>query len=539
MIKLSSLSYSYPDSVVGALRSITMSIDPGEFVLLSGSSGSGKSTLLRVVNGLVPHFFGGTFSGEALIGNLNTRNSSPTRLASVVGTVFQEPRNRFITTTVEDEIAFGLELAGIPGQEIRGRVAEMIERFTLGPLMDRKLDQLSAGEQQRVAIAAALGRLPKVLLLDEPASQLDPPSSRAVLEWISELREGLGLTTIVAEHRIDRIMHMADRIAFLSDTGSLQAYGTPEDVIPKIPLTPSILRAMEILGIEVNLDEENQQMLMNQINQIKAPTMTLTRAGIKPVLISKHISHNYNGIPALNNVSLDIFPGEIVALVGHNGAGKSTLLRCLMGLISPDSGDVYINGDRVHDRQVSEHAKRVAYVPQWPSALLFADTIAEELQFTLRNHGIEDSPPLDQVDLLKQLGLFKLRERYPRDLSAGQRQRVALASVLVTKPNIILLDEPTLGMDLGAQTSLSQLLKTWRDDGAAILVATHDVEFAAAYADRVVILGKGGVEADGPTSETLFSKPHLRTSLQRLTGMPWPASPEQLEAVQGEINAQH
>lgn len=539
MIKLSSLSYRYPDAVVGALQSITMSVDPGEFLLLSGFSGSGKSTLLRVVNGLVPHFFGGTFSGEARIGSFNTRNSSPTKLASVVGTVFQEPKDRFITTSVEDEIAFGLELAGIPGDEIRGRVSEMVERFTLGPLMDRKLDQLSAGEQQRVAIAAALGRLPKILLLDEPASQLDPPSSHAVLEWISELREGLGLTTIVAEHRIDRIMHITDRIAFLSEAGSLQAFGRPEDVIPHIPLTPSILRAMDILGLEVKLDERNRRELVNHLDRIRAPVETLQRMGDKPVLASKGISHNFNGIPALDDVSIDIFPGEIVALVGHNGAGKSTLLRCLMGLISPDSGEIYINGERVPDRQVAEHARQVAYVPQWPSALLFADTVADELQFTLRNHDIETNPPMDQVDLLKQLGLFELRERYPRDLSAGQRQRVALASVLITKPNIILLDEPTLGMDLGAQTSLSRLLKRWRDDGAAVLVATHDVEFAAAYADRVVILGDGGVEADGPTSETLFSKPHLRTALQQLTGMPWPASPEQLEAVKGEIDAHY
>jgi energy-coupling factor transport system ATP-binding protein len=530
MINLSSLSYIYPDAVVDALQSISLSVESGDFLLLSGTSGSGKSTLLRVVNGLVPHFFGGTFSGEALIDNLNTRYSTPTKLASVVGTVFQEPRNRFITSTVEDEIAFGLELAGIPGDEIRVRVGEMIERFTLGPLMDRKLDQLSAGEQQRVAVAAALGRLPKILLLDEPASQLDPPSSQAVLEWVSELREELGLTTIVAEHRIDRIMHVADRIAFLSDGGTLQAHGRPEEVIPQIPLSPSILRAMAKVDLEVKLDEQNRRALLTQLNQIKAPAKTLNKTGDKPVLSSKGLSYNYNGIAALDDVSLDIYSGEIVALVGHNGAGKSTLLRCLMGLISPNSGEVIINGDRVRDRQVAEHARQVAYVPQWPSALLFSDTVAEELLFTLRNHAIEDNPPLDPEDLLLQFGLYELRDRYPRDLSAGQRQRVAIASVLITKPNIILLDEPTLGMDLEAQARLSQLLKTWSHEGAAILVATHDVEFAAAYADRVIVLGKGRVEADGPTSDTLFSKPHLRTSLQRLTGKPWPASPEQIEA---------
>jgi energy-coupling factor transport system ATP-binding protein len=257
----------------------------------------------------------------------------------------------------------------------------------------------------------------------------------------------------------------------------------------------------------------------------------LSPKGTEPVLASKGIKHNYNGIPALNDVDIDLLPGEIVAVVGHNGAGKSTLLRCLIGLISPDSGEVLIEGERMRGRPVTDFARKVAYVPQWPSALLFADTVGDELLFTLQNHGMELDPPVDPTELLAQFGLLDLRDRYPRDLSAGQRQRVALASVLITKPQIILLDEPTLGMDPQTQANLSQLLKTWSSQGAAILIATHDVEFAAAYTDRVIILEKGRIEADGPTSETLFSKPHLQTSLQRLTGMPWPASPEQLEAV--------
>lgn len=537
MIDLSSVSYRYPDVIDKALDEITLAIDSGEFLLLSGSSGSGKSTLLKVINGLVPHFFGGTFSGVALVDNLDTHNTSPTKLASVVGTVFQEPRNRFITSTVEDEIAFGLELAGLPGQVIRDRVSEMINRFELGSLMNRKLDQLSAGEQQRVAVAAAMGRVPRILLLDEPASQLDPPSSLAVLEWVAELRDEFGLTTIVAEHRIDRFMQIVDRIALLSDNGALKAIGRPPDVLRDIPQIPSMMRAMEILGLHVGLDMTHQKDLADYLVGMEVSDEGIHSGGNRPILATKDLTHNYNGISALDCVSMEMFSGEIVALVGHNGAGKSTLIRCMVGLISPDSGDIFIHGDRLSEGKFTDLASQVAYVPQWPSALLFADTVADELSFTLRNHDLAENPPLHPDDLLRQLGLFELRDRYPRDLSAGQRQRVALGSVLITKPEIILLDEPTLGMDLRAQESLSRLLQTWKADGAAILVATHDVEFAASYADRVIILEKGKVDAQGATSETLFSKPHLRTALQQLTGKAWPASPEQLMPQSGESNA--
>ncbi|MEE9508478.1 MAG: ATP-binding cassette domain-containing protein [Anaerolineales bacterium] len=529
MINFSSLSYRYPDAVASALDEIDISIHSNEILLLTGMSGSGKSTFLRVINGLVPHFFGGVFSGEAVIDGHNTRTSSPTKLSAVVGTVFQEPNNRFLTSSVEDEVAFGLEVSGIPGREIHQRVREIIERFELGSLMDRKLDQLSAGEQQRVAVAAALGRIPKVLLLDEPTSQLDRKTSRAVLDWVFELQKEFELTTVISEHRMDRLIRIVDRIAYLAEDGKLQIIGSPAEVLPQIPIKPSFLRAMEQLGISPDLSAEKLRDLKKLLSRGLPKSGGLSLRGQEPLLATNDLHHNYNGIPALKKVELKLFPGEIAALIGHNGAGKSTLLRCLMGLITPDKGEVILEGKSMRSRQVGDFAQKVAYVPQWPSALLFADSVEEELSFTLKNHGIELDPPILPNELLAQFGLLELRHRYPRDLSAGQRQRVALASVLITKPNIILLDEPTLGMDPLAQDNLSKLLKSWTSQGAAILVATHDVEFAAAHADRVIILERGAIEADGPTAETLFTRSDYQTALQQLTGGPWPASPEQLD----------
>jgi energy-coupling factor transport system ATP-binding protein len=233
----------------------------------------------------------------------------------------------------------------------------------------------------------------------------------------------------------------------------------------------------------------------------------------------------YNGIPALRGASLALREGEIVALMGPNGSGKTTLLRCLMGLNRVQDGRICMEGRFIHQDEVTSIARSVAYVPQWPSALLFADTVSEELWWTLRNHNLEENPPIHPEALLKELDLHSEADRYPRDLSAGQIQRAALAAVLVTKPGVLLLDEPTLGMDPLIQRRLGRLLTDWRKAGRAVLVATHDSEFAAAYADRVVVMDQGRIEDDGPAAETLFAHPELRTVLQEYTGVAQPASP--------------
>jgi len=241
-------------------------------------------------------------------------------------------------------------------------------------------------------------------------------------------------------------------------------------------------------------------------------------------LIAEGLSYAYNGVPALNDACLDVRPGEVVAVLGRNGSGKTTLLRCVMGLLNPQAGKVWLEGQELSDRSVAERAQAMAYVPQWPESLLFADSVREELELTLRNHGLQGKPPVDPEALLTDLGLGGVADRYPRDLSAGERQRAAIAAVLVTRPGVLLLDEPTLGIDPMAQAAFGELLEGWRGHGMAIVLATHDVEFAAAHADRAVVLDRGRVVAAGTTAETLYSQPPLRTALQKLTGRPHPAS---------------
>ncbi len=256
MIELSHVTYSYPDSRAPALTGVNLDVEAGEMWLLAGRSGSGKSTLLGTINGLVPHFYGGRFAGRAVVADRDTRHAQPVDLAAFVGTVFQEPGSRFVTRSVGDEVAFGLEAAGYPGDEIARRVAEIVDRLALGALMDRPLDRLSGGEQQRVAIAAALGRRPSILVLDEPTSQLDGESADATIEWIVDLRREFGLTALVSEHRLARLASKVDRVAYLSEHGRMTSTGRPEDVLPLLPYGPALFEAARRMGCPLPFSAE-------------------------------------------------------------------------------------------------------------------------------------------------------------------------------------------------------------------------------------------------------------------------------------------
>jgi energy-coupling factor transporter ATP-binding protein EcfA2 len=528
VIELNRLTFTYPRAERSALTSVSLHVEPGEMVLLTGRSGSGKSTLLGTVNGLVPHFYGGRFAGRALIAGRDTRTHRPYDLARIVGTAFQEPATRFVTRSVSDELAFGLEAEGLPGDEIGRRVRATIERFDLGSLVDRPLDQLSGGEQQRVAVAAALVREPRVLVLDEPTSQLDADGARGVLDWLRDLWRDSSLTTVISEHRLTRLLPEADRVAALGEGGTLEAWGAPGDVVPRLEYGPPLIEAARRLGLPAGLSDDAKEQLRSALLGLENPLRRPVSGDRR--LVCRGLSFSYPAGFALSEVGFEVRQGEAMALVGGNGSGKTTLLRCVMGLLTHE-GEVEVDGHAIQGLPVAERARWVTYLPQWPSAFLFAETVREELLTTLRYHGLAPDADHDPQAMLEVFGLAALAERYPRDLAAGEKQRTALAAVMIARPGTVLLDEPTLGMDPLAQAALARRIQRWKQAGLSVVVATHDVEFAASVTDRAIVLQAGRTVAEGATRDVLFERPGLRTALQTLTGRPWPACVVDLDGV--------
>jgi energy-coupling factor transporter ATP-binding protein EcfA2 len=526
MIHVDHLTYTYPGSAQPVLDGLTLHIGEGEFVLVAGPSGVGKSTLLRCLNGLVPHFTGGTLSGSVAVAGHDPVVEGPQALSRVVGFVFQDPEAQFVLDRVEDEIAFALENAAIPPAEMRVRVEEVLTLLDLAPLRERPLETLSGGEKQRVAIAAALAFRPRVLVLDEPTSQLDPQSAEDVLQALVRLNCDLGLTVVLAEHRLERVLPHADHLVYLPSSsvgggGGEVLSGPPRRVLHQMELTPPLVTLGKELGWEpLPLTVKEGWAFAKEMvsgSRFQVSSLSPKPETLKPeaTLQVEGLSFAYDGTRALRGATLAVGEGELVALMGRNGSGKTTLLKCIVGLLRPQRGKIALAGESLIGRETADICRSVGYLSQEPDDLLFADTVAEELAVTLRNHDLLDSPPIAPADLLSRLGLGDLAVSYPRDLSVGQRQRVALGAVTVTRPRLLLLDEPTRGMDYPAKRELVCLLREWQAEGVGVLLVTHDVELAAQAADRVVMLSQGEVIADG-APEMLTASPLFAPQVARL-----------------------
>ncbi|OQY37056.1 MAG: hypothetical protein B6243_01595 [Anaerolineaceae bacterium 4572_5.2] len=532
MIIFENLTYTYPEGARPALQNVSLHIEEGDFALVVGMSGAGKSTLLRCINGLTPHFSGGSLAGKIRVNGLDPVQATPKVMSRHVGFVFQDPEAQFVMDRVEDEIAFALENAAMPPQEMRVRVEESLDLLDLAPLRNRPLETLSGGERQRTAIASALAFRPRVLVLDEPTSQLDPKSAEDVLHALTRLNSDLGLTILLAEHRLERVLPFVDTLIHLPYDDSPLLFGPPRQILSKIALTPPLVslgKALQWQPLPLTIKEGKRfsRKLTADHRLPSAEPSRNSRAArdndAQAYLRARNIEVAYNGQPALRGVDLTLYPGEIVALLGRNGAGKTTLLKSLIGLIRPARGKVEVAGRNIDGADVAEIAQQVGYLPQNPNALLFAETVRDELLITLRNHGFSPNrngdgkaPPIEADALLEQLGLTDKAGRYPRDLSAGERQRVALGAITVTQPGALLLDEPTRGLDYLAKEQLVSLLRGWRDEGMAILLVTHDVELVAVAADRVILLSQGEIIASGAPAETLGASPLFAPQVARL-----------------------
>lgn len=557
MILIEHLTYTYPEAARPALRDVSLEIESGAFVLVVGPSGSGKSTLLRCLNGLVPHFTGGTIEGRIRIDNLDPIAAGPAALSGLVGFVFQDPEAQFVVDRVEDEIAYALENQAIPRDDMRARVREALAMLGLAHLRDRPVDELSGGEKQRVAIAAALALRPRVLVLDEPTSQLDPVAAEDVLGALVRLNREHGLTIVLAEHRLERLIDRCDQIVYVSGGDEPITIGPPRAMLGRMPLSPAVVHlatrlgrtplplsideavgfaadaASAIVNVEQPVHDEPSrtdrgvvavQNDMSERRNAGSPSTVYTHAGRSPppLLTVRGLHATYGTVPVLRDIHLSVREGEILGLMGHNGSGKTTLLKAVVGLVKTQAGAIELNGRSILGRSTADICQNVAYLPQLSDDLLFAETVADELRVTLRNHGMLDRPPIPPLELLRRLGLESVANAYPRDLSVGQRQRVALAAVTISRPRLLLLDEPTRGVDYRLKAELIALLRDWASRGTGIVIVTHDVELIAQVGHRIVALDHGRVLADGTPSDVMGQHATLSTQMcQLFPGRGW------------------
>ncbi|QGP93863.1 Putative HMP/thiamine import ATP-binding protein YkoD [Neomoorella glycerini] len=516
------LTYYYPDRERPALQRMNLSIEEGEFLLVTGGSGSGKSTLARALAGLIPDFYGGRIGGKVYFQGRDMGQMARRQLAREVGMVFQDPEKQLVMTSVEAEVAFGLENLGLPQAEMSRRVAEVLSFLDLAEARGEFTNHLSGGQKQKLALAAVLAMQPQVLVLDEPTSQLDPVAAEEFLNLIKRLNEEMGLTIILIEQRLERCFHLADRVVFMED-GQIKYEGAPEElarwaVQRDIPFVPPVARFFARAGSpSIPITVKEGRRLLRSSFKVRTPVPLQPVAGENPggpLLTMDKVWFTYpNGREALQDISWQVNAGEVVAVLGNNGAGKSTLLKTMAGLLKPGRGRVQLMGRDLSGRG-RPAAGRVAYLSQNPNDYLFQDTVEEELLFTLKNCGLPDDGVVD--DLLEKLALQRCRRVNPRDLSSGERQRVALASVLVTRPRLLVLDEPTRGMDYWLKDELGEMLTGLSREGVSVVLVTHDVEFAAAYATRVLLLFAGRVVADGPKHQVLGQSVFYSTQMGKM-----------------------
>jgi energy-coupling factor transporter ATP-binding protein EcfA2 len=512
------VGFAYPSAPRPALFDLDWRIEAGEFVVVSGPSGSGKSTMLRCLNGLVPHFSGGKFAGAATIDGLDTRQFGPRVLSRSVGFVFQEPEAQSVAAIVEDELAFGMEQLGVPRATMRVRVEETLDLLGIAALRRRELATLSGGERQRVAIAAVLTLHPRLLVLDEPTSQLDPWGAEDVIAALKRLNEDLGLTIVLAEHRLERVLGEADRLRVLDGAGVIDD-GPPREVVARIrpEMTPPMIRLARFLDwnpLPLTIKEGRAARALDPRSPRSPDTSPPVPIGT-PVLAIRGLTSGYGARSVLKRLDFEVRPGELVALMGRNGSGKTTLLRSVIGFQKPLAGAIQLAGRDIAKSDPSELAKYAGYLPQRPSSLLFSATVREELRFTLKHRS---GSGLDVDQLLDDLDLTELADRNPRDLSAGEQERTALAAILAGNPPLLLLDEPTRGMDAPRKRALGRLLTRLAARGTAIVMATHDVELAAAVATRVALLGDGEIVADGSPRDVLSGSLAFAPQINKLYG---------------------
>ncbi|MEO3751063.1 ATP-binding cassette domain-containing protein [Streptomyces sp. B6B3] len=595
MITFEQVSVTYHQAARPTLRDVELHVEEGELCLVAGRTGTGKSTLLGAVNGLVPRFTGGRLAGRVSVAGRTTQSHAPQEFAHLVGVVGQDPLAGFVTDTVEEELAYGMEQLAVPAETMRKRVEETLDLLGIAELRHRPLRTLSGGQQQRVAIGAVLTAHPAVLVLDEPTSALDPTAAEEVLAAVLRLVHDLGTTVLVAEHRMERVLQYADRLLYLPGDGTVRA-GPPAELVDAADVAPPVVELGRAAGwyplpLSVRDARRHAPALRDRLagaeppqpwtvtdtirqvarpaddapggaptgpSRVSASTVEPDAAGSArwdtdrsrtplgtsrpgrghrtPAVVGSGGSHDtalraervtvvHGDVVAVREVSLVLWPGRVTALMGRNGSGKSSLLWALQGSGPRRSGRVDVAGDDPGGLPPHRARARVGLVPQTAADLLYLQTVDAECAQADRE---SDAGPGTCRALLDRLAPGLPGDRHPRDLSEGQRLALVLAVQLTAAPGVVLLDEPTRGLDYHAKGALGGTLRELAEDGRSVMVATHDVEFVAAVADRVVVLAEGETVADGPTADVVCASPGFAPQVAKiLRPAPW-LTPDQV-----------
>ncbi len=513
MIRFEHVTVTYDGEPEPVLREVDLTVEEGELCLVVGHTGVGKSTLLGAVNGLVPHFTGGTLAGRVVVDGRDTAQHPPRELADVVGVVGQDPLAGFVTDTVEEELAYTMEQLAIPASVMRKRVEETLDLLGLADLRRRALHELSGGQQQRVAIGSVLTAHPRVLVLDEPTSALDPTAAEEVLAAVTRLVHDLGVTVLLAEHRLERVVQYADRVLHLPGDGTAR-YGPPATLFRDTTVAPPVVELGRLAGwdplpLSVRDARRAARPLRERLTGVPVPPVRPVPGERPTLLTARDVVVRYGDHVAVRGVTTTVRAGEITALMGRNGSGKSSLLWALQGSGPRHSGSVGVTDGRSPGREpkrlsAADARALVGLVPQTPTDLLYLESVADEL-------GQADRESQSQAGtaraLLDRIAPGIDEAGHPRDLSEGQKLSLVLAIQLTAAPRVILLDEPTRGLDYRAKAALIGIVAELAADGRGVVVSTHDVEFVAACADRVLVMAEGEVVADGPTAEVIVASP--------------------------------
>jgi energy-coupling factor transport system ATP-binding protein len=526
IIEVKDLRYTYPNNKSSALKGVNLSINEGEFILLTGPSGCGKTTFSRCLNGLIPHFYSGDLNGSVTVNGLNVLDHATSKLAPNVGLIFQNPDNQIFALTVEKDVAFGLENLGIPKEQMMRDISWALKATGIDHLRNRGTHELSGGQKQRLAIASILAMRPKILVLDEPTSFLDPIGAEKLFEVLETLNIDHRITIILIEHRVDIAAKYANKVVVFGN-GGIVNIGSPEDIFLSedtrlagvgIPKLVELTKKLRSRGISIPETPLSLEAFIQQINPLMGKARAKSKNVISPgfeEFITKHhssplikierLSFAYpSGVKALRGISLTIHKGEFVAIMGENGAGKTTLVKHLNGLLRPHDGRIAFNGADIANLSVAALARKIGLVFQNPDDQLFSETVETEISFALNNFGFKKNEVEKRVEwALNLLNIKKYCKSSPFLLSGGERKRVALASVLAWDPDVVVLDEPTIGQDYRQKERLRHFLEQLRIQGKTIIIVTHDVEFVADIEPRIILMAEGGIIGDGTTKEIM------------------------------------